>query len=71
MQSIELASLVAKYLKDVNKIYDSEEKSVKVVTGFLPDNISIVKRQEYCPRIIVRPAETNIDILKMHEWFYQ
>lgn len=42
MQSIELASLVAKYLKDVNKIYDSEEKSVKVVTGFLPDKPALV-----------------------------
>lgn len=66
MQSIELASLVAKYLEDANKIYDSEEKAVKVVTGFLPDNISTVKRQEYCPRIIVRPAETtdeNVDFI--------
>lgn len=40
MNPIELADEIAKYLKDVNKIYDSKEKPVEVITGFIPDMIS-------------------------------
>lgn len=57
MNPIELADEIAKYLKDVNKTYDSKEKQVEVITGFIPDMISSKDKKNLCPRIIVRPQE--------------
>ena len=57
MEPIELAQEIADYLQEVNKIYDSEEKNITVVTGFIPDCLTNKDKKAMCPRIIVRPTE--------------